>query len=485
MKGGKLDSMKRRWLAWSLGGASLGLTACGDQATVDGLVAQAGEHRLTADQVVDLLVDEEQFPAQDDVVRALVDLWIDYTLLGEAVAEDSMLSRLDFGPLVRQQIEQTMVVQLRDSVIQVDTVVSDSELRAMYESTAPDARLRARHILLSYPPGSTQAARDSVRAEIEEIRGRIVAGESFEALARAYSQDQGSAALGGDLGFFGRGDMVRPFDEAVFALQPGEVSEPVESPFGVHLIRLEEREIQGFEDVADAFRRSVQSQRNAEAESTYVTGLGERAAPEVREGATDVLRELARDPGARLSRRAERRALVTYTDGAVTVGDIRDVLRSQSAQYRDQVQQGTDEQLEDLLLGLLRRQLLVEEARGSGLAPTDESVDSALADARGELRQVAQELGLTRLDVAPGEPVQRGIARAVTYALRGILNGASDVVPLGPIAFQLRERVPTAIYDAGVGQAILGIARVRAGRGLSPLETALDSAALAPDSAGA
>lgn len=80
---------------------------------------------------------------------------------------------------------------------------------------------------------------DAAVAELSGIRSRIMAGESFEDLARTYSDD-GSASNGGSLGEFGPGDMVPAFELAAYALQPGEVSPPVVTPFGVHLIRLDQ-----------------------------------------------------------------------------------------------------------------------------------------------------------------------------------------------------------------------------------------------------
>lgn len=100
---------------------------------------------------------------------------------------------------------------------------------------------RASHILIRIePPGDAAAEQAAVR-RVEELRARAAAGADFAALAREHSQDPGSAAQGGDLGVVGRGVFVREFEEALYALRrPGELSGPVRTQFGVHLIRLTE-----------------------------------------------------------------------------------------------------------------------------------------------------------------------------------------------------------------------------------------------------
>ncbi len=102
----------------------------------------------------------------------------------------------------------------------------------------PEQR-RARHILFRLTKEDGQEARDAKNKQAEAVLARLRGGEDFSKLAREFSEDQ-SKDNGGDLGFFNRGQMVKPFDEAVFALKKGELSGIVETPFGFHIIRLEE-----------------------------------------------------------------------------------------------------------------------------------------------------------------------------------------------------------------------------------------------------
>lgn len=457
--------------------AALTAGACGSEASDEGVVARVGPYRLMVDEAVDLLVDQENLAAEARVVESLAELWIDYTLLAEAAHEDSLFQDLDLEPLVMQQVAQSMVFQLRDSVIQVDTFVTDDELRSRYEQEAPAVEVRARHIMLQMPLQATVEQQDSVRAFLAEIRSRAVAGESFEALARQYSQDPGSARNGGDLGYFGRGDMVAPFEEAALALEPGQVSDVVTTPMGIHLIRLEDRRVRGFEDIAAQYRRQVQQRMVQEAESVFVSALVDRVSPTVTEGAADVLREIAANPGSTLSGRAERRDLIAWDGGAVTVHDARELLQLESPQLRSQLTESDDEAVGEFLLSLARRDLLIRAAEGEGLRPGRDSIDVLVGDARTQLREATRMLGLLDLDQAPGEALDVAIGRAVEEALTDIVSGATQVVPLGLVSFQLREGRSSSILGTGVGEVIVRVAEIRTARQLSPIEgIAVDSA---------
>jgi peptidyl-prolyl cis-trans isomerase D len=141
-----------------------------------------------------------------------------------------------------QEQVQVEYVELAASALTSDAVPSDDALREFYEANksqyqVPEER-RASHILVQVPEGADEAAIKAARAKIDELYKKIKAGASFEQLAKDNSDDPGSAELGGDLGYFGRGTMEPDFEKAVFSLKEGEVSEPVLTSFGYHIIKL-------------------------------------------------------------------------------------------------------------------------------------------------------------------------------------------------------------------------------------------------------
>lgn len=183
--------------------------------------------------------------------------------------------------------------------------VSEDDIRKYYEEkkdtrfTEP-RQVRARHILLRVPPDATEKQKREAREKLEAWRREIVEqGADFAALAREHSEDPGSKEAGGELGWFGEGRMVKPFEKAAFALSPGEVSQVVETPFGLHLIQVEEvrdarvrplEEVR--EEIAEEIRRergraragaAAREDRKAAARGEELKALAEKRGLELRE----------------------------------------------------------------------------------------------------------------------------------------------------------------------------------------------------------
>jgi peptidyl-prolyl cis-trans isomerase D len=135
-------------------------------------------------------------------------------------------------------------IELSRDALKKKVAVDEAELRHMYDerkaSFSVGEERHAHHILISVDQKADPATVEKARARAQELAKRIQHGESFEDLARQYSDDKGSAKSGGDLGFFSRGMMAGPFEDAVFGMKKGELSDPVRSPFGFHVIRLDE-----------------------------------------------------------------------------------------------------------------------------------------------------------------------------------------------------------------------------------------------------
>ncbi len=157
--------------------------------------------------------------------------------------------------------------------------ISEEEARAFYESH-PDAfvspeQVRARHILIQTDSEAGEESGQEAIKSLQEIRKEAEAGKDFGELAKEHSQCP-SKDQGGDLGYFTRGKMAKPFEDAAFALEPGEVSEVVQTQFGHHLIKLEDRKAEGtvpFEEVQEKLRVYLGREAIKEAVQSYVKQL--------------------------------------------------------------------------------------------------------------------------------------------------------------------------------------------------------------------
>jgi len=149
------------------------------------------------------------------------------------------------NPAMFQAAEQADVeyLVLDAAALAKNVVLNEADLRAYYEQNAGrlsgNEERRASHILLNVPQGASAADKDKVRQRAQELLSQLRKDPTkFAELAKANSQDSGSAVKGGDLDFFGRGAMVKAFEDAAFALKKGAISDLVESEFGFHIIQL-------------------------------------------------------------------------------------------------------------------------------------------------------------------------------------------------------------------------------------------------------
>jgi peptidyl-prolyl cis-trans isomerase C len=175
------------------------------------------------------------------------------------------------------------IQQFIDAHIAQKATVSDQEIKTFYESRPAlfkqPEQVRASHILIKVEPQADESHKTAARKKIQKIQQRLQKGEDLAALAQEFSQCP-SSAKGGDLGYFRRGQMVKPFEEAAFALKPGEVSDVVETKFGYHLIKVIEKKSEttiAFEDIKDRLEQYLKQEKVQKEVSLYAQKLKEKA----------------------------------------------------------------------------------------------------------------------------------------------------------------------------------------------------------------
>jgi peptidyl-prolyl cis-trans isomerase D len=167
--------------------------------------------------------------------------------VSEAEARNALLRRLEeiqIAFVVLGKGRAVGAVEIPEEQLGEFLATREEEARSLYDERSAvydvPERVRARHILLQLPSDAAEAEAAEVEARARGLLARLEAGEDFAEIAQEFSDDPGSKANGGDLGFFGRGQMVKPFEDVAFGLEPGVVSDPVRSDFGIHIIRVEE-----------------------------------------------------------------------------------------------------------------------------------------------------------------------------------------------------------------------------------------------------
>jgi peptidyl-prolyl cis-trans isomerase C len=194
----------------------------------------------------------------------------------ETMAQEARQRKLDESP----EVKQMMVIQgdsfLANTLakkISDDTHFTELDLRSYYDSHKNEfEEAKGSHILIRFKgssvplkPNEKDLTDEEALAKAQDIRKKILAGGDFATLAKAESDDAGSGAKGGDLGTFKHGQMVPAFDQAAFSLPVDQVSEPVKSQFGYHIIKITSRSAKSFEESKAQIERDLKPKLAKEA----------------------------------------------------------------------------------------------------------------------------------------------------------------------------------------------------------------------------
>lgn len=185
---------------------------------------------------------------------------------------------------LREQIERNALIQqLMTTAVPEPGEVTEDEVQEFYDENPEffeqGEQISARHILIDTRELESEAEIEDARQRAEDVRQELIDGADFAALAQERSEGP-SATRGGDLGTFGRGQMVPAFEEAAFALEEDQISQVVESEFGFHVIQVTEKMDSGLvpvDQVSQSIRQYLGQQKQADALDSYVDELREEA----------------------------------------------------------------------------------------------------------------------------------------------------------------------------------------------------------------
>ena len=202
--------------------------------------------------------------------------FLDELIKKELIYQDAKNKGLDKDKDILAQVEEfkkmTLLSLVLKKEIEEKVQVSDEEAKDFYNKNQDKFKkgeeIKASHILVD------------TEKEAKDILAKLKKGEDFAKLAMALSKDKGSAAKGGDLGSFTRGRMVPEFEEAAFSLKPGEVSAPLKTQFGYHIIKVTESKegaMTPFEEAKETVKRQLISEKQKSAFDAYVEGLKKKS----------------------------------------------------------------------------------------------------------------------------------------------------------------------------------------------------------------
>jgi len=226
------------------------------------------------DAAIQALPESLQVQRNDPQLRGRV---LRVLLRRQALSQQAIDLQLDSDPLIHHRItkarDDILIESLQEWKMHRIAEPDEAAITAFYQAHLPDftipEQVHARHILL----GSEKQA--------DDVRKALRKGKDFSALAAEFSRDDGTKSLGGDLNWFPRGVMVGSFEEAVFALnKPGDISKPVKTPFGWHIIELIGKRPASRQSLADA-RDDIISTLKQEALSNWINELTESAGAQI------------------------------------------------------------------------------------------------------------------------------------------------------------------------------------------------------------
>jgi len=226
------------------------------------------------DEEVDsaIVIVKKRFPSEEQFLAALQEENVTTRKFKENIVLDLKVQKL---------LEEQVVLQASD--------ITTEDAKEYYEQNSSKfeepGEAHARQILVRVNKAATEAEAKKARKKIESIKEKLNQGQSFEELAKTNSEGP-SASRGGNLGYFARGDMVKEFDEAVFSMNPGDISDIIRTEFGFHLIKLEdfkESKKISFEKVENDIKNYLMQIKSQEQFDKFIKKLKEKAKIKMRE----------------------------------------------------------------------------------------------------------------------------------------------------------------------------------------------------------
>lgn len=252
---------------------SLSLCIYGNALAQDDVLAKFGDKKITVadlDKVIGFLEiqKQEMIKQNPQLKEQLLRQLVQSIVIADLAKKAGYEKEADIAEQL-QIFKDSFLATLYVKREIIDNIhISDDDIKAYYKAHEDElmtpAMVRARHILFRVDDNAPEEEKQKTLIKAEGILDKIKSGEDFAQLASEFSDDTVTKTNGGDLGVFARGRMVKSFEDAAFALKPGEVSEIVETPFGYHIIKVDEKidaSVTPYDSVKDSIKQRLIQER--------------------------------------------------------------------------------------------------------------------------------------------------------------------------------------------------------------------------------
>jgi len=449
-----------------LAAAFLAVSACNGlkealTAHVD-VVARAGSQELSVNRLGDLLGNAKiQVPVTRETAAIVADIWTGYQQLAFAAAHgDSLNDKKVIDQAMTPMINAQRLNRYMDSVSKSFKVDSASE--AEYNQAA-GGLLSARHILIGFKNPAvpaTQAEKDSLKKKADMVRTQVTAA-NFAAMAEKYSTDPTAKQNKGYLGVFPRGRMIAAFSDATANLKPGEISAPVETQYGYHIIqRVPYAEAQ--KEFSGEYGQAAVRVKD----STWVAGIESSANIQVKDNAPAAIKEAVKNEA---KHRTDRSTLATFKGGELTVGDFLGWMESVPPQQQvmQRIPQAPDSQLKPFIKQVTLQQVLLKRADSAKIQLTPEEHNNLYAGVAGLVTNIWQALGVDPKMLADSakstaEKERLASSRVDAYLDRMMGGQAQPLSVPRPLKKLLDAKYESSVNPAGVDRGFERAQKLRA-----------------------
>ncbi len=422
------------------------------------VVARVGSQELTVNQLAELIAPVKQVPLRREIVDRLADIWVDYQLLGQAAARgDSLLDSATVMAANWPAVMQRIADRYHDTVIAVRAQVTARQVDSAYNA----GNLRwLDHILVRVSQDTTAELKAAKRRVAEGYLAQLRHGANFAKLAAQKSDDPGSAKSGGSLGLVARGSLVKTFEDAAWTLKPGQMSDPVQTPWGYHIIWRPT-----LEQVRDSFAIGLRGVVMQHLDSLYADSVTRETGIKVRSSAAAAARLAAQNMR---DAKTSGRVLATYRGGKLTLRDFALWLQAFPPQTRAALGQLPDSTLTQFIQTVVRNQMMIKAAAARHITLTASDRDTIRQLFRDDVATMESHLGVAPESLAADTAARRSRTDAAAHRVDQYFSGLVSEPTAHPffevppfLSDVLRERGRWEISASGVDRALAQATELR------------------------